>query len=482
MDKLSFALDKFDLMDISKTEIMKLKMYIVREGNNHHNRPISWETILKARDTLIGKPIVAKFDRWKNDLEGHEIDEVPVGVILKDEDIFEEIDEHGQRWLCAIGDIWMRYAQDVTGVLIRDKIKELSMEVAVFESGINDSIESFAFSGVTLIGVEPAIPNARAEVLTFEKVKSGIENILFTQSQEVKFDIPEIVKLNSQKGLAQYKKNKKGGTAIAVSVANALSFENEVNQDLIDKINKFATDKSNILLWGGKEGLLWAKECLNTAKKEEGEKMDEEKDKDLVENFEAPKEEEMACGEKEEMSADANVDPTAQAQMMEDDAEVNEEKAEEFVENEDDGEIEVEPTEPEKEPEVKQMVEVDAEEYAMLKDKVEAMEADKDVYMSELETLKEFKKNVEDLQMSREIESTLLDVKDSGIPSDIMENLKSESVNYSLENIQQWKNQVEATAYKFSKGNKNIKKDNGVMKVGLIPDVTEKKKGTGLWS
>jgi hypothetical protein len=77
-----------------------------------------------------------------------------------------ETDEEGKRWLVADGYLWYRYAKDATDVLVRDKIKNLSMEILVTDSGENDSIESFVFTGITLIST-PAPTNVSIGISNF---------------------------------------------------------------------------------------------------------------------------------------------------------------------------------------------------------------------------------------------------------------------------------------------------------------------------
>jgi hypothetical protein len=261
LKKLSFSIDKFDLMDISNSELMKVRLWIVSEGDNLHERPISWETIESARPTLIGKPIVAKYNSVSQNLEGHEPDEVAVGVILSDDDIFYETDDSGLRWLCADGIIWVRYAKDVAFVLDRDQIKNLSMEIIVVESGEDNSIDSFTFSGITLIGTTPAIPNARVEVLSFSKVKENIEHLMFN------FKIPDIVKQNAQRGLILKQHNSKGATAVNISICNQLISNEFASLELINNIYKFSqkakTETARYLL-GNVEAFEWADDILNS--------------------------------------------------------------------------------------------------------------------------------------------------------------------------------------------------------------------------
>lgn len=195
MDTLKFSVDKLELLEMANSELMKMKFWIVREGNNRHNLPISWSAIELSKSTLVGKPILAKYDAKKDKLLGHEKDEIPVGVFLKEEDITFDVDEDGNRWLCAIGYVWKRYAKDVANLLDKNGGTDVSMEIAVIEKGEKDSIEVYFFTGLTLIGVTPAIPNARGEVLEFAVLKNKVEELI---KEEDKFSVETFYKKSSK--------------------------------------------------------------------------------------------------------------------------------------------------------------------------------------------------------------------------------------------------------------------------------------------
>jgi len=432
LKKLKFSV-KYDLMEMANSEIMKVKMYIVSEGNNLHQKPISWEAIQSAKPTLIGKPIVAKYNKWTKDLMGHEIDEVPIGVILRDEDIFEETID-GKRWLGAVGDIWMRYSQDISGVLIRDMLKDLSMEILVAEESDMGDIEQFAFTGVTLINENPAIPDARAEVLSFQEVKDEIEKRVFSKDDE----------------------------------SQLLNSINEKIDLLTDKIDKFKE----------KDGEQMEKDTIVEEKMSTDETSEEKMSAGEAKEEEMAKEEDMGCGDKmaseekmeeevkeEKMTSDAYVESSAQEAMLED---VAEDQAEAAEEENKPGVMEIEVT----------IYEGMQTELVDLKAKVKAMEEDKDVYMSELEALKTFKADYDAAKFSKEVESTLLEASD--IPKDIREEFKTLAAEkFSVDTIQEWKNIVFAKAYEYSKGST---KKNKHMSIDIPKETKDDKKSNGLWN
>jgi len=495
MNKLSFAISKFDLMEVSNSELMKVRLWIVSEGDNQHEKPIPWTAIENARPTLIGKPVVAMYNRYSQQLMGHELDEVPVGVILCDNDIFYEIDEEGKRWLCADGIIWCRYAKDVAFVLDRDQIQNLSMEIVIIESGENNSIESFCFSGITLIGTTPAIPNARAEVLSFSKVKEEIEHLMYD------FKIPSIVKQNAEKGIFLKQNNPKGATAVNISIANQLINNEFVSLDLLHNIIKFSaktkTETAQYLL-GGFESLEWAENIINPQiEKFEEVKKEEE---DIVPTEEIEKFEEMVAEQQEEMGADANVEAVAQAELADKQAETDKVLAEESKEQMAE-EVVLEETEETMAEEVILKEDEDnfqakytdmSEKYEEMYNKYSALEVQMSeitakmstsedqmaIYMSENEQLKKFKSDIEEKEMLSVIEYTLTEVMES-MPKEQMEELREDAKNFSSENLNIWVNKVKAEAFSFSKWKTN---NDGIMKVGLpFANENNKTESKSLW-
>jgi hypothetical protein len=84
-------------------------------------------------------------------------------------------------------------------------------------------------------------------------------------------------------------------------------------------------------------------------------------------------------------------------------------------------------------------------------------------YMSENEELREFKASVDTAKFNFEVDSLLKDLQDSVvIPDEELENMRERSKEFTLENIDIWKNECKATAFSFAvKPNKSKEKDNG---------------------
>ena len=162
-------------------------------------------------------------------------------------------------------------------------------------------------------------------------------------------------------------------------------------------------------------------------KEEESEKDNEEEDNEEQENEEK--------SEKENMSLDGNIDVAAMLKILE--AETEEYK--DLVEKNESGNMDFQ--------KLSTML------YAKICEMSEKADKDKEAYLSENESLKEFKADIEAKQFAFEVEATLSEVSDT-MPKDKIAEHREDSKNFSLENIDAWKNKVKAVAFSYAKEKK----------------------------
>lgn len=93
----------------------------------------------------------------------------------------------------------------------------------------------------------------------------------------------------------------------------------------------------------------------------------------------------------------------------------------------------------------------------------EEMKSKTDAYMSENQALKEFKADIESKQFAFEVETVLSEVSKT-MPKDEIEKAREDSVNFSIESIDAWKNKTKAIAFGFIE---NKKVEGGSKKIGL---------------
>lgn len=207
MQKLNFSIDDYTLQEISESQIMELEMKVVSEGDNNHGLPITRDAIINSAETIIGKPVLFKFNKAMQDLMGHETDEIACGVcgLTKDDYYFKEID--GKLWLIVKAYLWKLYFEEVINVFERDKEKAISMEMFITDSEYSEneettSITGFCFAGVTLLGKVylPAIDDANAVVTKYSKIsdaefKEYMNNTKEILRKYIKADIPNNIKI-----------------------------------------------------------------------------------------------------------------------------------------------------------------------------------------------------------------------------------------------------------------------------------------------
>jgi hypothetical protein len=240
--------------------------------------------------------------------------------------------------------------------------------------------------------------------------------------------------------------------------------------------NKLGLNMNNFSEFGISE------EDYETYFKEEGETMEENKTEEMsvetpVEKMEEQSEE-MKCASEEEnkgdapnedskekpteeMSSNEYVDNGAMQELNDKSAEDNKELSNDNLSVEDDKD---------------KIIAGLKEEMSAMQVKMSDMEEKMSVYMSENETLKKFKSDIEDQKKQFEVDTTLKDVMNI-LPKEEFEACQKSAENFSLENIQAWKNEVQAKAFKFSKG---ITEKEPFIRVD-IPQEQPKKASSSLW-
>ena len=186
--ELSFEVEGFNVIDdYSDNQLAIVEVYVCHDGNNHHNMPIDLSVIKKAKKTLKNKFLVAGFDG--DDFEGHEPDEQIVGFFPESSEM-KFVEKDGRTYLVAqaiMSKIYAKWAYDVF-VDDEDNYRSVSMEITVLGTEVNNDdglehITKFVFNGVTLLGGGhmPACEGANASIIKFSK-----ENALKVYSKRLK--------------------------------------------------------------------------------------------------------------------------------------------------------------------------------------------------------------------------------------------------------------------------------------------------------
>jgi hypothetical protein len=181
------------------------------------------------------------------------------------------------------------------------------------------------------------------------------------------------------------------------------------------------------------------KETVSEEKKESP--AEEEKETPEEEKAESPEEEkaEKKAGVEKKMSLDSYLDVSAVMGFLTKETEDNKEIADEYAS----GQLE------------------DGKLVAAMYAYMCKMSDNLEKYAVENDELKKFKADIEKERFSVKVESFMQEML-SELPSEEFAKAKEDSANFSIDNIDEWKNKVKVTAFNFSRGGKEKKKQDFV--------------------
>ena len=189
---LKFSLESMDFIEeVNDKLFRKARIRAFASGKNAHTLPIDEDVLKRGAATIYNKPILWKYNKYTDDAEGHEKDEVPCGFIPETFDgeknpIFFERDKDGRLFIVITAYIWNKYSGRLIDIFSRtDNRKDVSIEIVVVRSddrGIRPKVLDFVIAGITILGewINPACEGARAELLAFSEDKKKYEKSLFS--------------------------------------------------------------------------------------------------------------------------------------------------------------------------------------------------------------------------------------------------------------------------------------------------------------
>lgn len=436
--------EKGEDLDFSIVEIWALA-----EGNNSHRNPFSVEVLERDADTFKGKFIVAKFDKWTKDTQGHELDEVIVGYIDPNEEIeFKtKVVEGAEKEFAVVKGLLSKiYAEDIIQMFRDTNSRTVSCEFScttqyaeneygrpVDEQGrelnIDNPILKYHIHGITILGLKynPSVRGTEIKVKEFASLND---------------------KESSQQGDEVSNKDKEETM--------------EENKNLSESVDK----EEDVVMEEAEEKEMAEKECAEPNATEE--KMSEEESK---EEEKTDDQKEMAETESEDKDDDNDSDDD-KGEDDSDDAteESKEEEMAEVVKTESESNLDY--FEEEKAFSLDAYADVSAT-LALLQNETEsnkeladqvlksmsAVEILKTVLTlstqnaelnSELETLKAFKEEREALDKQVRLSSIMGAVKED-LSTKEFEELQTEGKTLSLSELDAFENKVKAYAYEATK-------------------------------
>ena len=171
MNKFNFSVEDIEeVNDNANKDFITARIKAFADGDNRHHLYISEDTLKNAADTIYDKPLVWIYDKYTDDIGGHDTEECPCGFIHREDNPieFEDTDD-GRHMLVVNAKIWKKYSGGILDFFKRDGFeKPVSVEIEFppeaqiqNEEGMTE-ITEFTFRAITILGsdVTPAIPDA----------------------------------------------------------------------------------------------------------------------------------------------------------------------------------------------------------------------------------------------------------------------------------------------------------------------------------
>ena len=416
-----------------------VEIWALAEGTNSHKNPFSREVLESYADTFKGKFIVAKFDKYRRDVRGHELDEAVIGYVSPQDEIefktkFIESENKEKEFVVVKALLSKIYAKDVVDMFRTDNNRSVSCEFScvtqykeneygqpIDEYGVvineENPILKYHIHGITILGkdINPSVKGTEIKIKQFAK------------QFEEQLNIKELAK-------------------------ERLSLLDKNNN--IDKEDTMGEEKNLSMSETDKE----EKDIIMEEPKDEEEKVEETaEEKSMEEKEEEPQEEkEMGCGE--------------EGKEMSDDSEQEEDKEEEEDDDDDEKQKDFSLGSLVEEGEVTVLLEQFTESNLELAQKLLSMNV-KEVletvisFSEENAELKKFKEERVALDKEIKLSSIMASVKED-LDAKQFEELQKEGESLSYEMLDGFANKVKAFAYENTKQKTQQVAEDDIMRFG----------------
>lgn len=198
-DRVTMAIsDWTNYIDDNDIEFAFGKVDFISNRDNSHKHIYSEEVLKQYAPTVLGKWVIADYNKYTNDVTTHTDNEVIVGYVPTSQEVSYRYDVYG--YLIASVDVIISklYATNVYEMFKQKNYKSVSIEELVnfteetrdFTDGIQEKVvESFCVCGITILGdnYNPSVPNANIQLTKMsdeESNKQIIENAYITYSEK----------------------------------------------------------------------------------------------------------------------------------------------------------------------------------------------------------------------------------------------------------------------------------------------------------
>lgn len=454
MDKFLLDIENFEILpeEYSDEQLATVEIYVCHDGNNRHNVPISREALVKAKDTLKNKFLVAGFDG--NDFEGHEPDEMIVGFFPESSKMkFEK--RKGRTYLVAqaiMSKVYAKWAYDIFKE--KGNQRDVSMEITVLRGQVDENdnlltIDEFVFNGVTILGLShvPACEGSSASIIKFD-----CENALKVYNEH-----------RDDTAMVEFSGKEETGTM-------------DETKEIVEEVEVKAETKEEEKV----EEETKTEETTEESSKEDDKTMYSEDDKEKDFESEDDKSEDDDDDDNDSDDSDDSDDKDESKEDVEEKVE-NEAKSEECedVEKECKNESDVEEVEKECKNEENLPTENCETDEPEKEEDPETVKAERDSLKQECEVLRDKVEKYEAKEKSVKIESIISGVVDLFSADEISE-LREESKEYSLDELNIFDNEVKARAFDKVKASKKVEDKNFTRMA--VNDVLDKQESTSKYT
>ena len=452
LEKFSIDVASFEIVpeEYSDSQLAVVEIYVCHDGNNRHNVPITREALVRAKDTLKNKFLVAGFDG--NDFEGHEPDEQIVGFFPESSKMkFEK--RKGRTYLVAqaiMSKVYANWAYEIFKE--KGNHRDVSMEITVLAGQVDENdnlltIEEFVFNGVTILGLShvPACEGSSASIIKFD-----CENALKVYNEHR--DDTAMVEFSGKEEKGTMDETKEVVEEVEVTV----EAETEKEAEKVEETTETQEESS----------------------KEDDKTMYSEDDKEK--DFES--EDDKSEDDDDKDDSDDSDDEDESKEDIEEKVE-NEAKSEEVedVEKECKNESDVQDVEKECKNEENLPTENCETDEPEKEEDPETVKAERDSLKTECEVLRDKVEKYEAKEKSVQVESIISGVLELFSADEISE-LREESKKYSLEELNIFENEVKAKSYDKMISSKNFSvKDKSFTKMA-VNDVLDNKQTTSKYT
>lgn len=289
-----FSIDNIrEVATDESVEFAIARIAVLSTRPNSHGVNITEEILRRDGKSVLGKWVVAKYNKWIDDTTTHLPSETIVGIVPKDANLtFEETDD-GFLVMYVDAIISKIYATEVYKLFTKDNFRNVSVEMGTsndteLEDGTTD-IDGLCIYGITILGrtVKGSCPDANMKIVQFSEQQANDfydKAFAFNKIKDMANDLIQFA--DNQLKLNKLEKKSKEDNM-------------EENKEFSEKVDE-SKDEDIVMEEPTQIGEEETKAVKGDTEVDEIEGEVEDKEVELSEE-ESTEDKEMACGESKEM-------------------------------------------------------------------------------------------------------------------------------------------------------------------------------------